>query len=88
MDSHRENRIRRLIYRSGYTAMKETDMILGRFAREVVPTMDNKTLDSYEDLLELGDVMIWKMVTGKTIPPSGFDLKALDALISFLKTRR
>ena len=50
--------------------------------------MDNKTLDSYEDLLELGDVMIWKMVTGKTIPPSGFDLKALDALIGFLKTRR
>ena len=49
----RDNRIRRLIYRSSYTGTKETDKLLGAFSREVLPNLTDAELDLYEDLLDL-----------------------------------
>ena len=60
----RENRIRRLIYRSSYTGTKETDQILGAFSREVLATLDDAGLDAYEELLEYGDPAIWAWASG------------------------
>ncbi len=83
----RENRIRRLIYRSSYTGTKETDKILGAFSREVLTTLDDAGLDAYEELLEYGDPAIWAWASGQVTPPANISNVALDHLIHWCNTR-
>ncbi|MGG2362470.1 succinate dehydrogenase assembly factor 2, partial [Salmonella enterica] len=42
-----EARRKRLIYRSLYTGMKETDLLLGAFARAHLPGFGSDELDQY-----------------------------------------
>ena len=86
-DETRENRIRRLIYRSSYTGTKETDQILGAFSREVLTTLDDLGLDAYEELLEYGDPAIWSWASGQVKPPANVSNVALDHLIRWCNTR-
>ena len=65
----RANRIRRLIYRSAYTGMQETDRILGGFSREFLADADDGMLDDYEQLLDYGDLAIWSWVSGRAATP-------------------
>ncbi len=65
----RANRIRRLIYRSAYTGMQETDRILGGFSRGFLADADDGMLDDYERLLDYGDVAIWSWVSGRVAIP-------------------
>ena len=51
-DETREDRIKRLIYRSKYTGTKETDLILGTFARQSLAKLEDPLLDEYEALIE------------------------------------
>ena len=83
----RENRIRRLIYRSSYTGTKETDQVLGAFSREVLSTMDDAGLDAYEELLEFGDPAIWTWASGQAKPPANVSNIALDHLIRWCNAR-
>lgn len=83
----RENRIRRLIYRSSYTGTKETDQILGAFSREVLATLDDAGLDAYEELLEYGDPAIWAWASGQATPPANISNVALDHLIRWCNAR-
>ena len=83
----RENRIRRLIYRSSYTGTKETDTLLGEFARDVLPNLDDAVLDDYEALLDFGDPAIWSWVSGQSQPPANVSNLALDRLIAWCQSR-
>ena len=83
----RENRIRRLIYRSSYTGTQETDKILGAFSREVLKTLDDAGLDSYEELLDFGDPAIWAWASGQDTPPANISNIALDHLIAWCRER-
>ena len=41
MDEQRTNRLRRLVYQASYTGMKETDLLLGHFAKlRIFGTLD------------------------------------------------
>jgi len=83
MTENRNQRIRRLVYRSAYTGTKETDLLLGGFAREILPELDDAGLDAYEALLDAGDPQIWAWVSGQEERPAGMKNNALDALISW-----
>ncbi len=86
-DESRENRIRRLVYRSSYTGTKETDQLLGGFSREVLPSLSNDELDLYEDLLDFGDPAIWSWVSKQADVPSNIDNAVLDRLIAWCHAR-
>jgi antitoxin CptB len=66
-----EIRRKRLLHRSRYTGIKETDILLGAFAEAHLPTFDEGQLDRYEALLESGsDLMIYAWTVGaKPVPP-------------------
>lgn len=65
----RENRIKRLVYRSQYTGTKETDLLLGSFARRVLETLNDQLLDEYEALIENSDPDLYMWISGrKPIP--------------------
>ena len=65
-----EIRRKRLIHRSLYTGMKETDLLLGPFARREVPSFAPAELDQYEALLGEPDPSIYAWAIGELpVPP-------------------
>lgn len=66
-----ETRRKRLLHRSRYTGMKETDILLGGFAAQHLPTFSARELDLYESLLEnYPDPQIYAWAIGRDpVPP-------------------
>jgi succinate dehydrogenase flavin-adding protein (antitoxin of CptAB toxin-antitoxin module) len=65
-----EIRRKRLIHRSRYTGMKETDLLLGAFAQRYIPGFDAGQLDEYERLLQENDVDLFDWATGRQPVPA------------------
>ena len=79
-----ETRRRRLIYRSSYTGMKETDILLGAFARRYLPGFSAEQLDRYEILLETrSDPELFAWATGREEPPLESRDEIVDLLCNF-----
>ncbi len=78
-----EARRKRLIHRSRYTGMKETDLLLGAFAMRHVPRFSVAELDQYEHLLGVPDADIFDWATGRAIPDAGYDSDVLRLLKNF-----
>ncbi|HUN52009.1 MAG TPA: succinate dehydrogenase assembly factor 2 [Candidatus Sulfotelmatobacter sp.] len=79
-----ETRRRRLIYRSSYTGMKETDILLGAFARRYLPGFSAEQLDRYERLLEThSDAELFAWATGRETPPAAWRDAIVELLCNF-----
>ncbi len=83
MNESSQARRKRLIHRSVYTGMKETDILLGAFARAHVPGFDDRQLETYEKLLTAGDPNILDWAMGRADPPAEYDSDVLKLLINF-----
>ena len=55
----REQTIKKLLYRSCNRGCKETDLIIGRFAKENLDKMTDEELEVFSELLELSDADIY-----------------------------
>ena len=84
----RDEIIRKLIYRSSYTGTKETDNILGAFAREILPLMSNDELEHYAALFDYSDGLIWSWLSGQKTIPHDLDNPAIDRLLSWYGERQ
>jgi antitoxin CptB len=80
-----EKRIKRLLYQSWYRGCKETDRLLGVFARAEIATMNAQELDDFEAILHEEDRDIFAWLTGKAPIPERYaagsmmqKLKAFD----------
>ena len=83
MPELRSTRIRRLVYQSSYTGMKETDLLLGRFAKDHLAGLSDVELDHYEALLDAGDGQIYLWVSGTKPVPSRYDTSVLNLIKEF-----
>lgn len=72
MHSMDEATIKRLIYQSWYRGCKETDKLLGPFAREKLAQLPAEEQHSFADLLEEPDQDIWNWVVEREAPPQRF----------------
>jgi len=64
-----ENRRKRLIFRSWHRGTREMDLIMGTFAENHVPGMDEAALDLYEEVLHTPDPDVYDWISGqKTVP--------------------
>lgn len=81
-----EARRRRLIYRSCYTGMKETDLLLGPFAVRHVPGFSPEQLDCYERLLAEPDPDIFDWAAGRLQVPADHDNDVMNLLKNFRNT--
>ena len=59
--------LKKLIYRSKYTGMKETDLLLGNFAKNHLKNFSYEELISYEKLLNTSDLRIWRLSINKEL---------------------
>jgi antitoxin CptB len=78
-----EVRRKRLIHRSRYTGMKETDLVLGRFAERYVPGFDARQLDRYERLLAEPDPAIFAWISGQEPVPAAHQSDVMTLLKNF-----
>ena len=76
-------RRKRLIHRSLYTGMKETDLLLGPFARAHVPSFSPDQLDRYERLLDAPDPDVFDWACGRTAVPAEYDHDVFRLLKDF-----
>jgi antitoxin CptB len=63
-----ELRRKRAVFRAQHRGTKELDIILGRYAKERVPGMDEARLDVFEHLLTLPDPDIDQWIRGHQAP--------------------
>ncbi len=87
MSESLEIRRKRLIHRSVYTGMKETDILLGAFARAHVPDFTADELREYENLLGAGDPNILDWALGRSAAPAAYDGPVMKLLQNFKITR-
>jgi antitoxin CptB len=78
-----EIRRKRLIHRSRYTGMKETDLLLGAFAQRHVPGFDAAQLDEYELLLQETDSDLFDWATGRAPVPERCQTAVMRLLQNF-----
>ena len=79
------NRVRRLIYQASYTGMKETDLLLGHFAKMHLPHLNESDLTDFENLLEAGDPAIYAWVMGNAPLPEAYDTPVFYLIKEFKK---
>lgn len=63
-----EIRRKRALYRAHHRGTKELDLVLGRYASERVPTMDEARLAAFEQFLALPDPEIDQWLRGGNAP--------------------
>jgi antitoxin CptB len=63
-----EIRRKRALYRANHRGTKEMDLILGRYASERVPAMDEARLAAFEEFLALPDTDIDLWIRGFAAP--------------------
>ena len=76
-------RQRRLLFRSWHRGIRETDLLLGRFADAHIADMSDSDLDDYERLLEVQDQDIYGWVTGEIPIPPADHSALLDRIRAF-----
>ncbi|HCP01658.1 MAG: succinate dehydrogenase assembly factor 2 [Alphaproteobacteria bacterium] len=79
----REDRIKRLIYRSSYTGTKETDLILGTFARHNLASLNDQLLDEYETLIDNSDPDLYMWISGRKPVPAAWNGVIMQRLQDF-----
>ena len=77
------DRARRLIYQASYTGMKETDLLLGHFAKSYLADLSDDDLTDFENLLAAGDQRIYAWVTGNEPVPDAYDTAVFRLIKDF-----
>ena len=83
MEDSRVNRLRRLKYQAIYTGMKETDLLLGHFAKTHLESLSDQQLDDFEALLDAGDDRTHAWVMGNEPVPAAYDTKVFELIKRF-----
>lgn len=77
------DRVRRLIYQASYTGMKETDLLLGHFAKSYLADLSDDDLTDFENLLAAGDHWIYAWVTGNEAVPDAYNTPVFKLIKNF-----
>ena len=76
-------RRRKLLFRAWHRGMRETDLILGRFADATIESLDEADLTEFERLLDVPDREFLAWVTGEEATPEAYDSALFRRLRDF-----
>jgi antitoxin CptB len=76
-------RRRKLLFRAWRRGVRETDLIVGRFADAYIDKFDDTALDDFERLIEVPNAELYAWVVGAEDAPQEFDTTVLRQLIEF-----
>tara|TARA_R110002074_G_scaffold4603_5_gene22708 strand:- start:279 stop:572 length:294 start_codon:yes stop_codon:yes gene_type:complete len=78
-----ENRRKKLRIRAWRRGFKEADLILGRYADQMLDTMPESDVADFDKLLDQLDADIYSWVIGSAPTPAEFDTPVMDGLKTF-----
>jgi antitoxin CptB len=76
-------RRRKLLFRSWHRGMRETDLIMGRFADSALTDLTDIELAEFERLIDVPDRDLLAWVTGEAAVPHDFDTVLFRRLRDF-----
>ena len=76
-------RRRKLLFRAWRRGVRETDLIVGRFADAHIDGFDDGALDDFERLIEVPNASLYAWVVGSEAVPPDYDTNVLRDLIAF-----
>jgi antitoxin CptB len=76
-------RRRKLLFRAWRRGVRETDLIVGRFADAYIDKFDEGALDDFERLIEVSNAELYAWVSGEAQAPADHDTTVLRQLKSF-----
>ncbi|MDA0782534.1 MAG: succinate dehydrogenase assembly factor 2 [Rickettsiales bacterium] len=79
----RDERLKRLLYQSIHRGCKETDALLGKFAKKYLETFSAEEVDLYEKFISQDDWDIYAWITGAKDFPKEHENKVTKMLREF-----
>jgi antitoxin CptB len=76
-------RRRKLLYRAWHRGMRETDLIMGRFADASIAQLSVAELTAFDQLMEVPDRELLAWVTGEADVPPNYDTALFRRLREF-----
>ncbi|GAU84799.1 succinate dehydrogenase assembly factor 2 [Bosea sp. BIWAKO-01] len=76
-------RRRKILFRAWHRGMRETDLIMGRFADAEIGTLSDAELDEFEQLIEVLDRDLLSWITGEAEVPENYDTAVFRRLKAF-----
>jgi len=76
-------RRKRLLFRAWRRGVRETDLIVGRFADAHIAELNAGELDDFEKLIEVSNADLYAWVAGAGIVPADYDTAVLSKLRTF-----
>jgi antitoxin CptB len=78
-----DERRKKLLFRAWRRGVRETDLIVGRFADVYIDRFDETALDDFERLIEVPNGELYNWVSGEAEAPAEHDTAVLRDLKSF-----
>jgi len=79
MDARRK----KLLYQSQHCGMKENDILLGRFAEQMLAGMSDDELPLFEAIMNETDIDLYNWITGREALPERMQQSVMIAIIDF-----
>ena len=76
-------RRKRILFRAWRRGVRETDLIVGRFADVYIDKFDEPSLDQFERLIEVPNADLYSWVSGEADIPANYDTTVLRQLKDF-----
>ncbi|RXT57767.1 succinate dehydrogenase assembly factor 2 [Bosea sp. Tri-44] len=76
-------RRRKILFRAWHRGMRETDLIMGRFADSQIGALSEAELDEFERLIEVLDRDLLSWITGEAQVPENYDSDVFRRLKAF-----
>lgn len=83
MSEARDIRCKRLLHRSRYRGVKESDLLFGQLATHWLTLLNDEQLDRFEALLDVPDQDLLSWVYGRVPVPAEHDHDVFQLLKSF-----
>ena len=78
-----DDRRKKLLFRAWRRGVRETDLIVGRFADAYIGALDEPALDDFERLIEVPNADLYSWVSGEADIPATYDTTVLRQLRDF-----
>jgi antitoxin CptB len=78
-----DERRRKLLFRAWRRGVRETDLIVGRFADAFIEKFDDGELGDFERLIEVSNAELYAWVVGSEAVPADYETTVLRQLIAF-----
>ena len=78
-----DERRKKLLFRSQYRGMRETDLLFGAFAKVHIQNFTSDDLTAFEALLDASDLDVLDWLTGRVDVPKEYDTSVFARLRDF-----